>query len=174
MKELGESASWSADWLWSVPLIALTVTFHVWVLEFVYRVVVAIYRAQRNERRLTSMLAGGLVVAFTTLATLVHGMEGAFWAAAYIVLGALPDPRSAMLYSLNAVTSYGHADIHLADQWRLMGALEALNGILLFGLTTAFMFRLIGHFSFAGGEADRLAGIAPTGAPKRGDQPGSN
>jgi hypothetical protein len=154
--ELGETAAWSADWLWSVPLIAITVTFHVWVLEFVYRTVVRTYQEYKNERRLTSVLAGGLVVTFTTLATLVHGIEGAFWATAYVVLGALPDARSAMLYSLNAVTSYGHTDIDLAGHWRLMGALEALNGILLFGLTTAFMFRLIGHFSFAGGEASSV------------------
>ncbi len=153
MYELGETPAWSADWLWSVPLIALTVMFHVLVLGFVYRMVVKIYQAQRNGRRLTSVVAGGLVVGFTTLATLVHGVEGAFWATAYVVLGALPNARSAMLYSLNAVTSYGHTDLRLADQWRLMGALEALNGIMLFGLTTAFMFRLIGHFAFAGGEA---------------------
>jgi len=153
MYELGEGPAWSADWLWSVPLIALTVTFHVWVLGFVYRMVLGIYGVRKRGRRLTSVLASALVVGFTTSATLVHGVEGAFWAAAYVLLGALPNARSAMLYSLNALTSYGHEGIRLAGQWRLMGALEALNGILLFGLTTAFMFRLIGHLSFAGEDA---------------------
>jgi hypothetical protein len=41
---------------------------------------------------------------------------------------------------LNAITSYGHTDLFLAPHWRLMGALEALNGLLLFGLTTAFLY----------------------------------
>jgi hypothetical protein len=41
------------------------------------------------------------------------------------------------------MTTYGHADLYLADHWRLMGTLEALNGILLFGLTTAFMYGMI-------------------------------
>ena len=50
------------------------------------------------------------------------------------------------------MTSFGHTNFDLAGHWRLMGALEALNGILLFGLTTAFMFRLLGHLSFAGGD----------------------
>ena len=45
-----------------------------------------------------------------------------------------------MLYSLNAFTSFGHTDLTLAPHWRLMGALEALNGMLLFGLTTAFLY----------------------------------
>jgi uncharacterized protein (TIGR04206 family) len=49
----------------------------------------------------------------------------------------------AMLYSLGAMTTYGHASVFLAEDWRMMGALEALNGMLLFGLTTAFLFSMI-------------------------------
>ncbi len=75
--------------------------------------------------------------------TILHGFEGMIWAAAYRFLNALPDNRSAMLYSLSAVTTYGHEDLHLKAQWQLMGALEALNGTLLFGLTTAFLFAMI-------------------------------
>jgi len=48
-----------------------------------------------------------------------------------------------MLYSLSAMTSYGHANLFLEEQWQLMGALEALNGMLLFGLTTAVLFAMI-------------------------------
>ena len=55
----------------------------------------------------------------------------------------MPDTKSAMLYSLNAITSYGHANLFLEDKWQLMGALEALNGELLFGLTAAFLFAMI-------------------------------
>jgi hypothetical protein len=48
-----------------------------------------------------------------------------------------------LLYSLNAITSYGHTNVNLNDHWHLMGALEALNGWLLFGLSTAFLFSVI-------------------------------
>ncbi len=65
------------------------------------------------------------------------------WAAAYRLLGASTDNKSAMLYSLNALTSYGHEELHLAPHWKLMGALEALNGWILFGLTTAFLFTVV-------------------------------
>ncbi len=41
------------------------------------------------------------------------------------------------------MTTYGHSEIFLAGHWRLMGALEALNGLILFGLTTAFMYGMI-------------------------------
>ena len=74
---------------------------------------------------------------------MLHALEAATWAVAYRLLGALPDNKVAMLYSLSAMTSYGHAELFLERQWQLMGALEALNGMLLFGLTTAFLFAII-------------------------------
>jgi len=41
------------------------------------------------------------------------------------------------------MTTYGHEPFHLADHWQLIGALEALNGVMLFGLTTAFLYGMI-------------------------------
>ncbi len=69
--------------------------------------------------------------------------EAAAWAGLYLWLGALPDWWAAMLYSLGAITSYGHAEIYLADRWLLLGAIEAVNGLILFGLTTAFLYAAI-------------------------------
>jgi hypothetical protein len=41
------------------------------------------------------------------------------------------------------MTTYGHESVSLEQHWQMMGALEALNGMLLFGLTTAFLFAMI-------------------------------
>jgi hypothetical protein len=80
------------------------------------------------------------------------------WATAYRLLGASMDNKSAMLYSLNALTSYCHEELHLAPHWKLMGALEALNGWILFGLTTAFLFAVIQKvWSHTNGEQTRRA-----------------
>jgi hypothetical protein len=43
------------------------------------------------------------------------------------------------------MTTYGHANLFLEDRWALLGAIKALNGMLLFGLTTAFLFAIIQH-----------------------------
>jgi hypothetical protein len=95
-----------------------------------------------DDRRFVLKFA--VVIGGTALmASMLHGLEAGIWAAAYRLLGALPDNRSAMLYSVGAMTTYGHANIHLEDRWQLMGALEALDGMLLFGLTTAFLFAMI-------------------------------
>jgi hypothetical protein len=41
------------------------------------------------------------------------------------------------------MTTYGHEHFDLASHWQLMGALEALDGMILFGLTTAFLYGMI-------------------------------
>ena len=103
-------------------------------------------------RDLHSLLFAGFAGA---LITVLHAVEGAVWAAAYWLLGALPDIRSSMLFSLGAMTTYGGSDLDLRQHWRLMGALEALNGIILFGLTTAFLFSMIQEVWMAGRNRQR-------------------
>jgi hypothetical protein len=98
------------------------------------------YVIERRHLNIVFILVMG---AATLLGTVLHGIEAGIWALAFLGLGALPNFKSAMLYSLNAMTSYGHTNISLEDHWHLMGALEALNGWLLFGLTTAFLFAVM-------------------------------
>jgi hypothetical protein len=131
--------SWDGNWAWALPLIVCTVIFHVVGLGFINTRVLRTLGLYRNHRNFFVMFV--LVMAVTTLlATVLHALEAGMWGFAYRVLGALPDGRTAMLYSLSAITTYGHTDLVLAPHWRLMGALEALNGVLLIGLTTAFLY----------------------------------
>jgi hypothetical protein len=139
----GENIStWGADWLWSLILIALTVVIHVFGLSFIKRQrggVMPRLHGLRASSPLAQMSIGVSALSITVL----HGLEGSLWAVAFQALGALPDMRIAMLYSLNAMTSYGHVNLELAHRWQLMGALEALNGWILFGMSTAYLFGLI-------------------------------
>jgi hypothetical protein len=136
------SSNWSADWVWSLPLILFTVLLHAFGLLLIREKIVLKLEHAAGHRRFHALFA--IVMGATVLLlTVLHAAEGAAWAFAYVRLGALPDARTAMLYSLSAMTSYGHANLFLAPQWQMMGALEALNGMMLFGLTTAFLFSVI-------------------------------
>lgn len=85
-----------------------------------------------------------LFMADTTVSvTLLHGLEATIWAMGFRLLHALPDRKSALLYSLGAMTTFGHSGMKLEPHWQLMGALEALNGLILFGLSTAFLYAII-------------------------------
>jgi hypothetical protein len=103
---------------------------------------VQVLTAVKDHPRFTSAFA--LVIGFTAIwATFLHAIEAGIWAAAYLLLKAVPDAHTAMLYSVSAITTYGHSQIFLTDNYRLLGALEALNGIILLGMTTALMYGLI-------------------------------
>jgi len=139
---LAGDLEWSADWAWGLPLIVLTVLIHVLGLVLIKQR--ADRASSRTIQRQHPIAVFVVVMGCTTLlVSILHGLEACIWAAAYRLLGALPDTNSAVLYSLNAITSYGHVNEHLENHWHLMGALEALNGWLLFGLTTAFLFAMI-------------------------------
>src|SRR5277367_1517524 len=139
---VGDPLNWSADWAWGLPLIVLNVIIHALGLGLISRKVVRVTSATIARHRIIYKFVLVLGSA-TLLGTILHGIEAGIWAIAYRLLGALPDFRSAMLYSLNAITSYGHANLSLEDHWHLLGSIEALNGWLLFGLTTAFLFGVI-------------------------------
>jgi hypothetical protein len=133
---------WIGDWAWSLPLIVLTVVIHVCGLALISgRVVDVLDQAVDRANFMPKFII--FIGGTSLLATLLLGMETGIWAAAYRLLGALADNRSAMLYSLSAITTYGHENLHLKPHWQLMGALEALDGMLLFGLTTAFLFAML-------------------------------
>jgi hypothetical protein len=133
------SLIWNGNWAWSLPLIVLTVVFHVVCLGLMNTWVVRALHRLRNRRHFITVFT--LVMGVTTLlATMLHALEAGLWAVAYRRLGAIADASSAIIYSLSAMTAYGHAELYLAKHWQLMGALEALNGLLLFGLTTAFLY----------------------------------
>ena len=138
--------TWGADWMWGCPLIVLTVILHVLCIGYISQKAISIYN-DRSKRRYQTASFAAVVGTTALLATLLHAIETGFWAIAYIFVGALHDFRSAMLYSMGAMTTYGHTSIFLEERWRLLGTIEALNGWLLFGLSTAFLFWLIQEVS---------------------------
>jgi hypothetical protein len=148
------------------PLMVLTLLLHVVGLALINLRMVRLMSHLRRRHQFFPMFV--LVMGVTALlAILLLGFETTLWAAAFRTLGALADGRSAILYSLNAFTSYGHTDLELAPHWRLMGALEALNGMLLFGLTTAFLY---GHIRHAWPAELREAEVPATTTAQRGRQ----
>jgi hypothetical protein len=119
-------------------------------------------------------------VAVMTIITLVtaaaHLTQIALWALAFLMVGELPTFEAAFYWSAENYTALGYGDMALSERWRLLGPLEAINGLLLFGLSTAVMFavlsRLIAnhlHFQLGhAGEAARLHDPVSAAGPPSG------
>jgi len=134
-------APWTLDWLWGLPLCVVTVVIHV-VGLFGIKQIFDHYFARATRRTFPGVVVT-LIAGTTVMVTMLHGLEATIWAFAFRFLGALPNQKAATLYSLNALTTFGHAGFTLEGQWHLMGSLEALNGWILFGLSTAFLYAVI-------------------------------
>ena len=85
----------------------------------------------------------GLIGTVGLLLAALHGVEAALWAAAYWWLGALSSPAEALLYSVDSMSTRGASGLTLEPHWRMMGALEAMDGMLLFGISTAYIFAMM-------------------------------
>jgi hypothetical protein len=136
------SIHWGLDWLWSIPLIVLTVLFHAIVLTILNRGVHSLMTVNggKSFRHMVSIVAlGGSALC----ATVAHGFEAWFWAIAYFLSGAISNQKASMEFSLGAMTTFGGNPVVLGPGWELMGALEALSGWIAFGLTAAFLFTIM-------------------------------
>jgi len=91
---------------------------------------------------------GQWIWAFIRLAWLIvllHLIEIAVWAFLYYWQRAMPDLQSAIYFSAVTYTTTGYGDLVLPMDWRLVGAIEALTGILMCGWSTGFFFAVVGQ-----------------------------
>ena len=136
----------SVNWTWGLSLIAMTIAIHatgVVMMALVGLVIRARLETRNLGFRHVILIMIGVVGAVGLLLAVLHGIEAAIWAAAYVWLGALNSPKDAILYSLDSMTTRGASGLMLEQHWQMMGALEAANGMLLFGISTAYIFALM-------------------------------
>jgi hypothetical protein len=72
-----------------------------------------------------------------------HLIEVALWAALFQICGEFSTFGAAYYHSAVNYTTLGYGDVIMSLKWRLLGPLEAANGALMFGLSTAIIFALI-------------------------------
>jgi len=65
------------------------------------------------------------------------------WAFALFSLDEFKSLESAVYYAITSFTTLGYGDIILTDSWRILGSLSAVNGLIVFGLNTAFLVELM-------------------------------
>jgi hypothetical protein len=134
---------WGLSWLWGLALITVTTAVHAAGVVAIFRGLMRGVRTGRmRDRHMRHPVVRPVVLIALVglLLTLLHGAEAAMWMAAYLLVGAVGSERDAMLYSLDSFTTRGASEVLLNPEWRLMGALEAADGMLLFGISTAFVF----------------------------------
>ena len=80
-----------------------------------------------------------LVLSFTLIA------EIWMWGMFYLIIDVVPDLETALYFSTSSFTTVGYGDVYLDKDWRLISSIESLNGFLLFGWSTAFIFEIVSN-----------------------------
>ena len=73
----------------------------------------------------------------------LHVLEAFVWAAFYYGNQLFDDLETSLYFSLGTYTTIGYGDVVLPQRWRLLGAVEGISGVLLCGLSTAFIFAIV-------------------------------
>jgi hypothetical protein len=102
----------------------------------------------RHEERLGRAGAGALidfaiVVVAMLLAFVAHLIEIALWAGLFVVCGEFQDFGTAYYHSAVNYTTLGYGDLIMSPSWKLLGPMEAADGALMFGVSTAMIFTVI-------------------------------
>jgi hypothetical protein len=127
----------------AVGVITFVVTIFVHVLPLGATVTIA-RREKKLGRAGASFWSDFAIVALIILLSLVaHLIEIALWAAVFMIWGEFHEFGIAYYHSAVNYTTLGYGDLIMSPKWRLLGPLEAANGTLMFGVSTAMIFTLI-------------------------------
>ena len=101
----------------------------------------------RHERRLGRVGSGlwidlGVFVLTISFALLAHLIEIALWAALFVMCGEFQSVATAYYHSAVNYTTLGYGDLIMTSGWKLLGPLEAADGALMFGVSTAMIFAI--------------------------------
>lgn len=118
-----------------------TIVIHALVMAVVIRV--AREQALKGESRGSQWLLVRVMVACVSVLMLVHMLEIGVWAFVYWLVGAAPEGADHLYFAFVNFATLGYGDITPVAQWRLLGPLTALNGVLLSGWSTAVIFEVL-------------------------------
>lgn len=121
-------------------MIVATVIFHVAGLVALSSVLTRAGRALQDLPK--PLRSVGLLVPSVLAILMRHVAEAWSWAAVFVAVGEFDTFEPALYFSTVTATTLGYGDVTLSETWRLVGAFEAMGGLILFAASTAFLLAL--------------------------------
>lgn len=130
----------------STVMVSLTVAIHASGLYLLSRLMRHEERDEAREHIHAMSLRGFAATILIILGLFVlHGIEIWLYAFLYIIIGSVHGLREAVYFSTITYGAIGYSDAEMAERWRLVSAIEGINGIILIGWSTAFFVTLTGR-----------------------------
>jgi hypothetical protein len=116
------------------------ITIHALVMTAVVRVA---QKTRAHSVSSPSLLLIVIMVATVSVLMAAHASEVIVWAMAYTIVDAVPAGDSVVYFAFVNYTTLGYGDITPVKAWQLLGPAAAMNGVLLFGWSTAVIFEVL-------------------------------
>jgi len=114
------------------------------VHALVMMIVVRVARAKSTQTRpYPSLILMAVMIPTVSILMIAHGLEVMIWSLAYLVVGAAPPGADLVYFAFVNYTTLGYGDVLPMQDWRLLGPITAMNGVLLFGWSTAIIFEVL-------------------------------
>ncbi|HEY6994097.1 MAG TPA: potassium channel family protein [Xanthobacteraceae bacterium] len=126
--------------LFGAAVSVCNIVIHALVMAAVVRVV------QMTEMKSTSrpwLLLIMVMVATVSVLMAAHAAEVIVWSLAYALVDAAPAGTDLLYFAFVNYTTLGYGDVTPVARWRLLGPMTAMNGVLMFGWSTAVIFEVL-------------------------------
>jgi len=119
---------------------AVNIILHAAVTMIAIRIARA--ASHRNTIHPLQYLAG-VMIATSLVLMAAHTLEVFVWSVAYAIVNAAPDDANLVYFAFVNYTTLGYGDVTPLAKWRLLGPMTAMNGVLMFGWSTALIFEVL-------------------------------
>jgi len=119
---------------------SINIVIHAWLTVATIRVARS---AAAKRHTFPSLHLVGVMIATVLSLMLAHTLEVFVWSTSYAVLNAAPEDTDLAYFAFVNYTTLGYGDITPVARWRLLGPMTAMNGVLLFGWSTAVIFEVL-------------------------------
>ena len=116
------------------------IVIHALVMTAVVRVA---HRVAARETAHPAALLISVMVATVSVLMAAHLSEVLVWSLAYAIVDAAPNGTDLVYFAFVNYTTLGYGDVTPVERWRLLGPMTAMNGVLLFGWSTAVIFEVL-------------------------------
>lgn len=124
-------------------MIVITVLIH--VLGLLAVVMWIKRREAESPQNISFGLATSIFLSSVLGVFFLHAIEIWSWSVLYILLGQFETLERSLYFSTVTFTTVGYGDITLHKQWQFLSGLEGVNGVVLLGVSTAFLFTILTH-----------------------------
>ena len=128
------------QFLVSIPVSVCNIAIHAMVMAAVLWVV-RVADERPTAHRTFRLVA--VMIATVSVLMAAHIVEVVVWSLAYLIVGAAPPGTDFIYFAFVNYTTLGYGDVTPIRRWNLLGPMTAMNGVLLFGWSTAVIFSIL-------------------------------